>query len=76
MLTEKLKRQFELNELLDINKNKGEEEVITEDAEFESEVRDNESNGKKSISDIIKSVEKYKCNNKGYKQSINENIEI
>lgn len=67
LLTEKLKRQFELDELLDINKNKGEEEVITEDEEIEGEVSEKESNGKKSMSDVSKIINRYKTSNKANK---------
>ncbi len=56
LLTGKLKRQFELNELLNINKKEDVEE-ISEEVESESKVIDNVGK-KKSISDVAKLVEK------------------
>lgn len=56
LLTEKLKRQFELNELLNINKKEDIEE-ISEEVESESKIIDNVGK-KKSISDVAKLIEK------------------
>ncbi|MDW5299209.1 MAG: SNF2-related protein [Sedimentibacter sp.] len=63
LLAEKTKRQFELNELLDINKNKGEGEVITEEDDFENEISSNKNNERKSMINIQDKIKKYKKDN-------------
>ena len=55
-LAEKLKRQFELNELLNINKKEDLEE-ISEEVESESKIINNVDK-RKSISDVTKLIEK------------------
>ncbi len=82
LLTEKSRRQFELDELLDINKN---EEVITADeAELEivdKDSKDNEIVGennnsrRKSMGEVANSVGKYKTENIKCEQEINNNME-
>ncbi len=82
LLTEKSRRQFELNELLDINKN--EEVIVTDETEFESGDKDSKDNEivdennnikRKSMSEIANSVGKYKAENIKLEQEINSNIE-
>jgi len=79
-LTEKSRRQFELDELLDINKN--EESITADETEFDNgstDSKDNknidESNKRKSMSEVINSVEKYKVENIKGEQEINNIME-
>nr|WP_312580002.1 hypothetical protein [Sedimentibacter sp.] len=67
LLTEKSRRQFELNELLDINKN--EEVIVADETEFESGDKDikdnkivdkNKNSIRKSMNEVINLVGKYK----------------
>jgi len=82
LLAEKSKRQFELDELLDINK--GEESIMADETEFESgaidskynEIIDENNNSKrKSMSEVINSVGKYKSEDIKGNHEINNNME-
>lgn len=57
LLAEKLNRQFELNELLNINKNEGDIEEIFEEVESGSKITDNIGK-RKSVSDVTKLIER------------------
>jgi hypothetical protein len=80
LLVEKTRRQFELDEMLDINKA---EEVITDDeTELENgstDSKDNEtideSNKRKSMSEVFNSIIKYKAENIKDEQEISNNME-
>lgn len=66
LLNDKLKRQFELDEILDINK--ASEDVIAEDEEFEDRltraIDKTDRLNKKSMSDVSKIINNYKTSNK------------
>ncbi len=81
LLSEKSRRQFELDELLDINK--GEEIIATDGTEFErgdkyskgNEIVDEDNNSKrKSMSEVANSVGKYKTENIKGEQEINNKM--
>lgn len=63
LLSEKLKRQFELNELLDIGKDDVVEELDNESKDDELECRNTSDTnyiGKKTLKDILNNVEQFK----------------
>jgi len=82
LLAEKSRRQFELDELLDINK--GEESIIADDTGFENgdtdskdneKIDENKNNKRKSMSEVVNLVGKYKAENIKGEQEINYNME-
>nr|WP_312580151.1 hypothetical protein [Sedimentibacter sp.] len=82
LLAEKSRRQFELDELLDINK--GEEVITANEEELENstidsiddEIIDKNNNSKRrSMSEVVNLVGKYKAENLKVEQEINNNME-
>lgn len=73
LLTDKLKRQFELNELLDI----GAKNHVVEDIDNDiiEESTDMISNEKKSLKDVLKNIENYRNERNDSEEFIKENNE-